>query len=215
MVAINKYKRWTEDEVDELEKLYNTTNLTKIEIGNKLNRNKKSIEYALINFGIAKSKRSVKGKQDLNSLHNEFLIILEVLSEYFKISVDRILELKNDREISSTRQIAHYILVKHTGYTYEKIAKKIGQLDHSVINHSLKVVKNLMSIDKKYKEDVLKIEEVFINRCKSDFSYINKKTDNFLCKNIFDSIQTDESKQMFKILLKRWDKLNNLLEKDS
>lgn len=58
------------------------------------------------------------------------------------------------------RQIAHYLIMKHTKMSLTDTGKIFGGRDHSTVIYSVNTVNDLMDTDKKYKDLVNKIENL-------------------------------------------------------
>ena len=64
------------------------------------------------------------------------------------------------REIVQARQIAMYFAKNCTNNSLSKIGREIGQKDHATVLHASRTVKNLMDIDKEFKQNIEDIEHI-------------------------------------------------------
>lgn len=62
------------------------------------------------------------------------------------------------REIVQARQIAMYLAKKHTDHSSSKIGQLIGNRDHATVLHACKIMKDLVEVDKNFKNEVDEIE---------------------------------------------------------
>lgn len=84
--------------------------------------------------------------------------ILDVVCEYYGISLPDIKGPKKNREISFPRQISMYLIRELTGLSYLKIAEFFGKKDHTTIIYAEEKIKNQMKEDtdlKKVTEDII------------------------------------------------------------
>jgi len=80
--------------------------------------------------------------------------ILQIVSEYYGINKNDILQRTRKVHIVEKRQMLHYVLREQ--YSFERIAFLTGY-DHSTIIHSVKTIENYFETDKRVKQDYLNI----------------------------------------------------------
>ena len=94
--------------------------------------------------------------RDLLSAHQKLISlenIQKTVSSYFKIRVSDLHSKKRLRTITRPRQLAMYLSKELTKLSTSEIGDSFGGRDHSTVLHACKTVKNLFSIDTKFKED--------------------------------------------------------------
>lgn len=75
-------------------------------------------------------------------------IILEVVSDYYKIPVDAILMKTRKREVLLPRQICMTLSSMYTKASLAKIGMIIGSKDHATVLHAKRTIANLIDTDK-------------------------------------------------------------------
>ena len=151
------------EETDHLEK-YHIPNEVMEYIANNVNTNIRELEGSfnrLLALAILQKKEinislAMDALKDIINPKNKKEIspeiILDVVSDFCKISVDDILSPKRNAEIVIPRQIVMYLCRKLTSATYEDIGSLLGDRDHSTVKHGETSIKNAISTDKKIKE---------------------------------------------------------------
>lgn len=89
--------------------------------------------------------------------------IKDVVSAYFNMEVDDMLQKSRKREIVQARQIAMFLAKHYTKQSLAFIGMSIGGRDHATVLHACKTVDDLMSTDKHYKSCIEEIEEQLKN----------------------------------------------------
>ena len=84
-------------------------------------------------------------------------IILKVC-EHYNLDETAIHTKTRKREIVQARQIAMYLAKKHTDHSSSKIGQLIGNRDHATVLHACKIMKDLVEVDKNFKNEVAEIE---------------------------------------------------------
>ncbi len=95
----------------------------------------------------------------VNRVVNVDTIILET-AKYFDIEPKELKSLTRKQEVVNVRQIAMYIIRELTGLSYKKIGEDFSGRDHTTVMSSIDKVKDLMSKDEAFKND---IEEIIAN----------------------------------------------------
>jgi len=103
--------------------------------------------------------------------HKTLERILEVIQRYTLIKSVSDVNLKSrKREIVITRQLACYLLKKHSYLSHEKIGKLLRGLDRTTVIHSIKVIDNCLEInqdpiykDRNFRERINEMEREVID----------------------------------------------------
>lgn len=98
--------------------------------------------------------RSVKQKDKNISVEH----VLERVSGFYNITVKDICSASRKQLIAQARQVAMYLVQKHTGMSYSRIGSAIGKRDHSTVLHSCSVVERRINHDKNFRKDLETIE---------------------------------------------------------
>ena len=84
--------------------------------------------------------------------------IIEKVCAHYKLDESAIHTKTRKREIVQARQIAMYLAKKHTDHSSSKIGQLIGNRDHATVLHACKIMKDLVEVDKNFKNEVAEIE---------------------------------------------------------
>lgn len=84
--------------------------------------------------------------------------IIEVVCKHLGLSVDDIRRQRRFRHLVEARQIAMFLIRKHTPRSLKAIAFLFGGKDHTTVIHSIETVESLCFSDNLYKQQLLKIE---------------------------------------------------------
>lgn len=101
-------------------------------------------------------KLNPDGEKELTVEH-----IIEIVAEYFEISVNDILSTKRSSNIAYPRHICIYLCRELTEHSLTEIGNKIGGRDHSTIIHSLSIIESKV---KKRDVDTVKSIEILKQR---------------------------------------------------
>ena len=114
--------------------------------------NKKPITLELVKEMLSRfTKNTVK--------EISFDSILRVVSNYFKVDSELITGKTRKREVTQCRQLVMFFCKKYTNLALAAIGSHCGNRDHATVLHALKVIEDLLSIDKKFKIQVEEIEK--------------------------------------------------------
>ena len=92
-------------------------------------------------------------QQKTIALSNQLIdVVRNSVIEVTEIPWGYIMVLTRKGEVVQARQMTHYFLRKYTKLSLSVIGKIAGNKDHATVMHSIKVVNNLMSTEKAYKE---------------------------------------------------------------
>jgi len=99
------------------------------------------------------SKNAANHKIDTNNYMN----ILDIVSNYYNISTSDLLSKNRKKKYVFPRQVAMYILKDIYDLTYKKIGQIFNNRDHSTVIYSIEQISNDLQIDKTKKNDVDKL----------------------------------------------------------
>lgn len=101
-------------------------------------------------------KRSVKTDKEPITIER----ILNVVCEYFNVSIDDVMSPSRKQPIVQARQVAMYLASKYTKLSSARIGVFIGNRNHATVLHSCKTVEDTLHVDKAFKARVAEIEEI-------------------------------------------------------
>lgn len=84
--------------------------------------------------------------------------IQRAVSSKFNVSLQDLLGKRRTHNIAFARQVAMYLSREHTGCSYPELGALFGGRDHSTVIHANKVVKEKMSKNKDFREELRAIE---------------------------------------------------------
>ena len=87
-------------------------------------------------------------------------VILDVVSDYYKIPVDAIKKDSRKREVLLPRQISMTLSLKYTKASLAKVGWIIGKKDHATVMHARKVITNLIQTDKTFRSTYREIDQM-------------------------------------------------------
>ncbi len=85
--------------------------------------------------------------------------ILELVAEYFNVSVDLVRGQTRKRHVVVARQVSMYLAKKHTEASLKKIGSHFGNRDHSTVIYSCRTVRDLMDTDDSFNTAVEEVEK--------------------------------------------------------
>lgn len=101
-------------------------------------------------------------------IRNKFqYAIASAVTKYTNIPFEDITSSRRDADISEARHIVCYFLKMYTKMHYTEIGVFLGNRHHSTIINSFKTVKDLVTIDKKFKTKIDEINEIIINNIRA------------------------------------------------
>lgn len=83
--------------------------------------------------------------------------IQETVSDYFNISVDRLLSRTREIPIVQPRQLSMFLTRKYTLLTYDEIGEQTGNKDHATVLHACRVIRDIVYTDKAFSGHVYEI----------------------------------------------------------
>ena len=91
----------------------------------------------------------------------KFMVIKDIICEYYNISFDLIKVHNKRREIVTKRQVLQYFLQNYTRLTLIEIGKKTGGnhvYNHATILHSKEVINDLINSDRLFRNEIREIK---------------------------------------------------------
>jgi len=87
--------------------------------------------------------------------------IVEIVSKHYGVEPRAVNGKSRKREVVMARQLAMYFAQKYTHMPASRIGKLIGQRDHSTVLHSIAKIDDRLSIEPKFREEIVSIEAQF------------------------------------------------------
>ncbi len=85
--------------------------------------------------------------------------VLEVVSDIFGVSKDRIMGRERTREVTLPRQVVMYLLREESGVSLPQIGEFVGGRDHTTVMYACDKISDLMETDDRVRRQVLQIRE--------------------------------------------------------
>ena len=85
--------------------------------------------------------------------------IKKLVSEYFKLPLERLKSKTRKREVVMARQISMYLSKTMTNQSLKSIGEAFGGRDHSTVIYSCRAVKDLMDTDSEYRNAIADLEK--------------------------------------------------------
>ncbi len=85
--------------------------------------------------------------------------IKQLVSEHFKISMEKLHGKTRKREVVIARQLSMYLAKNHTNNSLKTIGDQFGGRDHSTVIYSCRTVQDLMDTDILFKDTVYELEK--------------------------------------------------------
>jgi len=85
--------------------------------------------------------------------------VLNIVSDYFKLTKMDVIGPRRSKEIMTPRQIAIYLIRKELRYSYEKIGEEFGGRNHTTIMHSYEKITDALKRDRSLIRDVNAIKK--------------------------------------------------------
>lgn len=86
-------------------------------------------------------------------------IILQVISEELKVSIDDLKSSSRRREISSARQIGMYLMRQHTDLSLPRIGEEFGGKDHTTVMYSCDKIAKKIEKDREIRETISQLSD--------------------------------------------------------
>ena len=87
--------------------------------------------------------------------------ILKTVSDEYEIPISEMKSSKRSRDIVTARQVAMWLLKKHSGETLMRIALIFGQRDHTSVLRGIRQVNDHCDTEKEFKERLEKLDRSF------------------------------------------------------
>ena len=85
--------------------------------------------------------------------------VLEIVSQAFGISNERLLGRERTREVALPRQVAMYLLREEGGVSLPQIGEFVGGRDHTTVIYACEKVTDMMETDDRFRRQILRIRE--------------------------------------------------------
>jgi chromosomal replication initiator protein len=85
--------------------------------------------------------------------------ILKVVADCFQSSIEALKSHKRDRQSTLARQVAMYLIRRHTGHSLEQIGREMGNREPISVSSACKKITSNMQTDPELKQKVLVIEK--------------------------------------------------------
>ena len=85
--------------------------------------------------------------------------IQKLVSEYYNVSCEKLLDKTRKREIVQARQVSMYLAKMFTKNSLKTIGEHFGGRDHTTVIHSCQTVRNLMDTDMSFKDGVINLQQ--------------------------------------------------------
>lgn len=85
--------------------------------------------------------------------------IVNVVCEYFGISIDQIASSSRKQQVVQARQVAMYLSKKHSSESLTSIGMQCGKKDHATVHHACKTISDRLETDKQFKATLADIEK--------------------------------------------------------
>jgi chromosomal replication initiator protein len=89
--------------------------------------------------------------------------IQKIITEFYSLKPSDLNSKSRSRNIAKPRQIAMYLVKKHTKESLDNIGNKFGGKNHATVLHSEKQILKLIEIDLKLAEEIKQIEDRILN----------------------------------------------------
>lgn len=116
-------------------------------------------------------------KADIREIFNEFRdpklradIILEIVSEFYGVSVKLIRSKSRDREFTKPRFMAAFLLNKYGNMGQEMIAKELNYSSHTSAHHAIKSINKELDIYEDVRSELNVLESKIIYQSKKEQS---------------------------------------------
>jgi chromosomal replication initiator protein len=87
-----------------------------------------------------------------------------VIAKHYGVSVIDIKSKKRNKSIATVRQVACFLMKKHTPHSLQAIGTFFGGRDHSTIIHAITRVEELVKKDTSFAQRLKRVEDEIINR---------------------------------------------------
>lgn len=84
--------------------------------------------------------------------------VMQAVTDYYRLTLDRLCSKNRSRVVSHPRQIAMYLARTETEASFPQIGQHLGDRDHTTILHGYEKIAGLIETDEKVRRDVLQIK---------------------------------------------------------
>lgn len=122
----------------------------------------------------------LKGKHKMTKDDDKAFKILSVVSEFYKIPIDKILSKTRVRKILEKRQLCHFITSKLTNLSLAAVGYNLGGYDHATVSNSIKIIENIVDTDRNFRQEYERILAECKRECKKiDVIHTSQEGKNF------------------------------------
>ncbi len=86
--------------------------------------------------------------------------IIEVVAQRYELEVEQIVGRRRTNAIVRPRQVAMYLMRKHTGKSFGDIGQELGGRDHTTVMHGCATIERLLSTDHELRAQLLEVAQV-------------------------------------------------------
>lgn len=87
-------------------------------------------------------------------------VILEIVADFYHLTLDDLLSRSRSRRIALPRQIAMYILREEVKLSFPQIGAELGGRDHSTVMHANEKISNLITHDESLRREIMEIKNL-------------------------------------------------------
>lgn len=99
-------------------------------------------------------------------------IIIDIVCNFYSVSREEVIQGGRSRDTVYARQLAIYLSRKITETSFEKLGCMIGGRNHSTAIYSYNIIKNLLTVDKPFRNAVNELETNIYQQLKLK-NYVN------------------------------------------
>ena len=89
--------------------------------------------------------------------------IVNVVCEYFGISIDQMESNSRKQQVVQARQVAMFLSKKFSSVSLNSIGMQCGKKDHATVSHACKTIANRLDTDKQFKATLAEIEKKILS----------------------------------------------------
>lgn len=134
-------------------------------IAEKMHQNVRQLEGALAYLtaqaklsGIGITPKTVNKLLTSTTSNQDTRLLLQVVADYFNLSVEELTSKKRDRKTALARQIAMYLMREENNYSFPEIGKELGNRNHTTALHSYEKIAKEMNVNHKLCNQISEIK---------------------------------------------------------
>ncbi len=86
--------------------------------------------------------------------------IIEVVAQVYELEIDQLVGKKRTNAIALPRQVAMFLIRKHTGKSFADIGQELGGRDHTTVMHGCSKIEKRLTTDHELRAQLLEIAQV-------------------------------------------------------